>query len=263
MTRIKICGITNEEDARAAAEYGAHALGFIFVPDTPRYVGGSETLASLLRSVPPFVSRVAVCQNAADLEQGWKSAFQAIQFYHPVAEQIWHGHGGHSLLFAARVRDENSLQKIADDLPMMSTVGGDVLISALLLDTYHKDKTGGKWGNVQMGTGSGSKTAVRAASCFSGRINGGETWARRYAKCARMPWTCPAAWKRNRGAKITRNSKPLFAPFRRPIRCPDGTMRSAICKQTRYSQWPPQRYFVAVKPSSRFFLFAVLSGHSQ
>jgi phosphoribosylanthranilate isomerase len=38
MTRIKICGITREEDALAAAGHGADFLGFIFVPSTPRFV---------------------------------------------------------------------------------------------------------------------------------------------------------------------------------------------------------------------------------
>jgi len=38
MTKIKICGITNAEDARFCAEAGADFLGFIFVPRSPRYV---------------------------------------------------------------------------------------------------------------------------------------------------------------------------------------------------------------------------------
>src|SRR5947209_1856014 len=38
MTKIKICGITREEDAIAAAAHGADFLGFIFVPASPRFV---------------------------------------------------------------------------------------------------------------------------------------------------------------------------------------------------------------------------------
>jgi|SRR5579871_3119471 len=142
ITRVKICGITNLEDARAAVDYGADALGFIFVPDTPRYVGNSEWV-NVVWEIPPFVSRVAVCRDATDLDRKYEGTFNAIQFYTPVADQTWHWYGGHSLIYAARIRNEDSLDEIATALPQVSTVGGDLLIDALLLDTYHKDKLGG------------------------------------------------------------------------------------------------------------------------
>ena len=59
MTRVKICGITNLEDARIAVQAGADALGFIFVEKTPRFVT-PEQVASIVRWLPPFVTPVGV-----------------------------------------------------------------------------------------------------------------------------------------------------------------------------------------------------------
>jgi phosphoribosylanthranilate isomerase len=59
MTRVKICGITNLEDARMAVHAGADALGFIFVEKTPRFVT-PEQVASIVRWLPPFVTTVGV-----------------------------------------------------------------------------------------------------------------------------------------------------------------------------------------------------------
>jgi len=62
-TRIKICGITREQDLDAAAAAGADALGFVFYPPSPRYVA-PERAAALVRRVPPFVTRVGLFVNA-------------------------------------------------------------------------------------------------------------------------------------------------------------------------------------------------------
>jgi len=59
MTQVKICGITNLDDARMAVQAGADALGFIFVERTPRLVT-PEQVASIVRWLPPFVTPVGV-----------------------------------------------------------------------------------------------------------------------------------------------------------------------------------------------------------
>ena len=59
MIRVKICGITNLEDARTCVDAGADALGFIFVENTPRYVT-PEQVAPIIRQLPPFVTPVGV-----------------------------------------------------------------------------------------------------------------------------------------------------------------------------------------------------------
>jgi phosphoribosylanthranilate isomerase len=62
MTRVKICGITNLEDARMAVRADADALGFIFVENTPRFVT-PEQVVPIIRRLPPFVTPVGIFWN--------------------------------------------------------------------------------------------------------------------------------------------------------------------------------------------------------
>lgn len=62
MTRVKICGLTRAEDALAAAEAGADALGFMLWPESKRAVR-SDAVAAFIPDLPPFLSRVAVTVN--------------------------------------------------------------------------------------------------------------------------------------------------------------------------------------------------------
>ena len=61
-TRIKICGLTREQDVEAAVEAGADAVGFVLYAKSPRFVS-AERAAQLARTLPPFVTPVLLFVN--------------------------------------------------------------------------------------------------------------------------------------------------------------------------------------------------------
>jgi len=62
-TRVKICGITRPDDARAAAAAGADAIGLVFYPPSPRFLS-VERAREIRDALPPFVQSVALFVNA-------------------------------------------------------------------------------------------------------------------------------------------------------------------------------------------------------
>lgn len=82
--KVKICGITNVEDAIAAAEAGADALGFIFAKEGKkrnRFVT-PEQAQYIIERLPPFVTTVGVCVDAPFTEViHYLSFVDLIQFH--------------------------------------------------------------------------------------------------------------------------------------------------------------------------------------
>lgn len=84
MVRVKICGITNIEDALQSIDAGAHALGFNFYPQSPRYVEPSAA-RRIVEQLPASILCVGVFVNLPDAEQvkrvASEAAVQAVQLH--------------------------------------------------------------------------------------------------------------------------------------------------------------------------------------
>lgn len=91
-TRVKICGLTREQDVDAAVDAGADAIGFVLYPQSPRAVT-PQRAAQLARRLPPFVTPVLLFVNASATEVIAASAFvtgATVQFHGDESpEECW------------------------------------------------------------------------------------------------------------------------------------------------------------------------------
>lgn len=82
-TRIKICGLTRENDIDAAVQAGADAIGFVLYPKSPRFVT-PERAGELARRLPAFVTPVLLFVNASPdfVAQGTAAVPNALLQFH-------------------------------------------------------------------------------------------------------------------------------------------------------------------------------------
>jgi phosphoribosylanthranilate isomerase len=130
---VKICGITNLEDAKAASEAGADALGFVFCESSPRYVS-IEDAAAIIKQLPTWIVKVGVFVSApADfvIQAISQCGLNLLQFHGEETPEYCVQFGVMSMK-AFRVRDADSLKDLAN-----------YRTDAWLLDAYSADKAGG------------------------------------------------------------------------------------------------------------------------
>src|SRR2546422_9992362 len=104
-TRVKICGITRRQDARAAAEEGADAIGLVFYPPSRRFVRVERALG-VRDALPPFVQTVAlfVSPDAAQVAQVIGRVRPAMLQFHGEEEPQFCAQFGVPWVKACRVR---------------------------------------------------------------------------------------------------------------------------------------------------------------
>ena len=132
--KVKICGITQLDDALAAVEAGADALGFMFHEPSPRHLTPSAA-AKITRHLPPFVAKVGVFVNAsADVVRRIvaECGLDAVQLHGDETPEFCGQFAPLKVIKAFRIRDEKSL------LPL-----SDFETDAWLLDSFVPGKEGG------------------------------------------------------------------------------------------------------------------------
>ncbi len=134
MIKIKICGITNLDDASLAVRLGADALGFIFAP-SPRRVD-PKTARDIIRYIPPLVGAVGVFVN-----ENPESIDEIIAFCGIDLVQL-HGDEPPEICDRFMPRTIKAL-RIADESAVRSAEIYKDKVRALLLDTYSEKMTGG------------------------------------------------------------------------------------------------------------------------
>ena len=137
MTRVKICGITNLEDALLSAKFGADALGFNFYPKSPRCIV-PEKAREIIEQLPPQILKIGVFVNES-LEKICETAeivkLDAIQL-----------HGEETPEFAKKLKAKTNLEIIKAFRVSESFKPEDVLryeTDAVLLDAYSPQEHGG------------------------------------------------------------------------------------------------------------------------
>ena len=134
-TRAKICGITRLEDALAAVEYGADAIGLVFYKPSPRYVS-IEQAAAISAALPPFVSVVALFVDPTQAEVNAvlsRVRIDVLQFHGEESEVAC---AQYSLPYLKVIR-------VKTDTNLIQYAQAYGTAKALLLDTYSEHAVGG------------------------------------------------------------------------------------------------------------------------
>ncbi len=136
IAKVKICGLTNYDDAAAAMDRGADLLGFNFFPKSPRFVT-PEKAGDIVNKLPAFIDTAGIFVNAS-IDQIRETRdlcpLDWIQLHGDEAPEFCQSLMSHNVktMKAIRVKDQTDVERAKS-----------FFTDAVLLDAFHPDKYGG------------------------------------------------------------------------------------------------------------------------
>lgn len=154
MVKVKICGITNSEDAQAAVAAGAEALGFVMYKKSPRCVEPAVARA-IIAGLPPFVLPIGVFVNedAGLVRKLMDECGFALAQLHGDEAASYCQQLGRPVLKALRLKDRGSFLALAE-------FKGRAGVRGFVIDAYSDQAYGGTGQTVDWGL---AAEAARAA----------------------------------------------------------------------------------------------------
>lgn len=133
--KLKICGITSIEDARAAIECGAEYLGFNFYPKSPRYIS-PQSVRAIIEQLPDEIISVGVFVNEATPED-------VVEILKTSGAKMAQLHGDESPDYCARVGAERVIKALRIGADFNPRHVLNFPATAVLLDAYDAKLYGG------------------------------------------------------------------------------------------------------------------------
>jgi len=134
MTKIKICGITNRADALAAVDLSVDAVGFVFYPQSPRYIA-PDSLEQFRRKISPSTRCIGVFVNERKesvLRIAKQCRLDGLQFHGNESPEYCSHFSTHMVIKAFALKNRKDLRSIKD-----------YNVQAILVDTYDSVNLGG------------------------------------------------------------------------------------------------------------------------
>ncbi len=134
MAKVKICGITNSEDALFSAGSGCDALGFVFYKKSPRYIP-PEKAAQIIKGLPAELIKIGVFVNSREKtirRIAQLCGLDTLQFHGSESPEFCRRFKDKKIIKAFRVKDRSSLKSILK-----------YKVFAFLFDTFSRSRIGG------------------------------------------------------------------------------------------------------------------------